>query len=262
MAYQVPQDVRTILPPLAEAIFPIDTWTKQKPPPKYDQFIPPFGSAPSVPWRPVAAAPTLMTGNFDIVRFLETLADNDRQNVALAPRWNDIKANPTKYFQNRLGLSSADWRARLGLGAGAKFGAMEPDSSNFAFVMPDTDGTPKALSRMDFYDRCWAPLKAASDVKPANSAAEWMAFRDNLRTDQFPTTVWPTANTVRSSAFIRQFTIDVLNACFGQRNAAIAANDPLWQRAALIEVGENRYRGNKYTPQQAERAVDTFSKSV
>ena len=262
MAYQVPQDVRTILPSLAEAIFPIEAWTKQKVPPKYDQLIPPLGAAPSVPWRPVAAPATLSTTNFEIVRFLEILADNDGPNIALAPRWNEIKADPTRYFKNRLGTSAATWRAERGLEpANVKFGAVDADSSNFAFVAPASDGTSTPVSRIAFYDSCWPSLKAAHDFNPP-APGGWVAFRDNLRTDQFPTSVWPTANAIRSSAFIRQFTIDVLNACLGQKNAAITANDPVWQRAVLIEAGENRYRGNKYTPQQAARAVDAFSKAL
>jgi hypothetical protein len=215
-----------------------------------------------VPWRPAGAEPTLSTASFDIVRFLEILADNDGANVAIARRWNDIKADPTKYFKNRLGQSSAQWRAgRQGLLPTTKFGAFDPDSSNFPFVTQGPDGAPKdAVSRMDFYDACWTPLVAAYQLKPPSDAAGWIAFRDNLRTDQF--SVWPTTNAIRSSAFIKQFTIDVLNACLGQRNSAITVNDPIWQRAVLIEVGENRHRGNAYSVQQAARAVDTFTKTI
>lgn len=261
MPYQIPQNVRTILPPLAEAALPVETWTKQKAPPRYDQFIPGLGS---VPWRPVGADPTLSTASFEIVRFLEILADNDDENIALAPRWNAIKADPTKYFQNRLGQPAAQWRAgRKGLLATTtKFGAFDPDSSNFAFVLQAPDGTSKAVSRVDFYDPCWAPLAAAYQFKPPSNAAGWTAFRDNLRTDQFPDSVWPKSSAVKSSAFIRQFTIDVLRACLSQKNGAIAGGDPVVQRAVLIEAGENRFRGNQYTVQQAARAVDTFKNTI
>lgn len=260
MAYQIPQNVRAILQPLAEAVFPVQSWTKQKAPPKYDQLIPAVASAP---WRPVAADPTLSTASFEIVRFLEILADNDSGNVALAPRWNAIRADATKFFQNRLGQSAAQWRAgRAGLLPDAKFGAFEPDSSNFAFVVQAADGTLKAVSRADFYDPCWVPLAAAYQFKPPGDTASWIAFRDNLRTDQFPDSIWPTASAVKSSAFLRQFTIDVLRACLGQRNDAITNPDPILQRAVLIEAGENRNRGNKYTVQQAARAVGTFTNSI
>jgi hypothetical protein len=259
MPYQIPQNVRTILPALAEAVFAVQAWTKQKPPPKFDQFIPALGS---VPWRPVAADPTLGTASFDVVRFLEILADNDGANVALAPRWNAIKADPTKYFKTRSGQSPAQWRAgRGGLAPSAKFGAFDPDSNNFAFVTQASDGTPKdAVSRTDFYNLCWTPLVAAYELKPPSDTVSWIAFRDNLRSDQ--NAAWPTSNAVRSSAFIRQFTIDVLNACLGQKNGAIAAKDPIWQRAVLIEVGENRHRGNCYTVEQAAQAVATFTKAI
>ncbi len=259
MSYQIPQSVRTILPALAEAVFPVLGWTKQKPPPKYDQFVP---RLVSVPWRPVAADPTLIA--FEIVRFLEILADNDGVNEALAPRWNAIKADPTKYFQSPSGQSPAEWRAgRAGLRPDSKFGAFDPDSSNFAFVTPSADGKMlKALSRKDFYDPCWTPLAAAYQFKPPGDPPGWIAFRDNLRTNQFPDSVWPASSTIKSPAFIRQFTLDVLRACLGQRNGAMTASDPILQRAVLIEAGENRHRGNAYTEQQADQAVATFTSGI
>jgi hypothetical protein len=262
MAYQITQSVRTILPALAEAVLPVQGWTRQKPPPKYDQFVP---GLVSVPWRPVAADPTLSTATFEIVRFLEILADDDGVSEALAPRWNAIKADPTKYFQSPSGQSPAQWRAgRAGLRPDdARFGAFDPDSSNFAFVAPSADGKKlTALSRKEFYDPCWTPLAAAYQFKPPGDPAGWAAFRDNLRTNQFPDSAWPTSSTIKSSAFIRQFTFDVLRACLGQRNHAMTASDPILQRAALIEAGENRYRGNAYTEQQAGQAVATFTNSI
>ena len=260
MAYQVPQNVRTLLPLLAETVFAVEAWTKSKPPPRYDQLTP---KVPSVPWRPVAASPVLSTAAFEIIRFLEIFIDNDTEGVALARRWNEINSDPTKYFQSSSGLSSADWRrGREGLEpSAAKFGAFYPESSNFSFVTQSPEGAPKdALSRMDFYDSCWEPLLKAYQFKQPGDPAAWSAFRDNLRTDQFAD--WPISKPVRSSAFIRQFTVDVLNACVGQRNGAIAAGDPLLQRAVLIELGENRHVGNKYTEQQAAQAVDNFIKAI
>jgi len=259
MPYQVPQSVRTIIPPLAEAVLAVQAWIKPKAPPRYDQFIPKLGS---VPWRPGAAEPMLSTANFEIVRYLELLVDGDGENVALAPRWNTIKADPTKFFQSRSGLPAADWRrGRQGLAPGAKFGAFDPDSSNFAFVGQESGGPLKAMSRMEFYEACWGPLTDALQFKPPSDAAGWVAFRDNLRTDQF-TVNWPTSKVVKSSAFIRQFTLDVLRACLGQRNDAITAKDPVWQRAVLIEVGENRRPDDPYTVQDAGQAVGTFTNAI
>jgi hypothetical protein len=273
MSYKVPDDVRTILPPLAEAVLPIQAWAKQKSPPRYDQLIPgleppkydkPLAPIGSVPWRPVAADPTLGTGSFDIVRFLEILADEDKDSGELAPRWNAIKSEPTKYFQNRLGITAAQWRAeREGLEKNAKFGVFDPDSSNFAFVGqdgPDDKKTPKVLSRIEFYDKCWPLLAKAYWVKPPGDAAAWIAFRDNLRTDQF-VEAWPAKETVKSSVFIKQFTVEVLRACLGQRNKAVT-KDAIWQQAVLIEVGENRHVGNAYSVQQAAQSVNTFTNAV
>jgi hypothetical protein len=55
----------------------------------------------------------------------------------------------------------------------------------------------------------------------------------------------------------------VLRACLGQKNGAITASNPfLWERAVLIEIGENRHVGNAYTVQQADQAVATFVKTI
>jgi len=214
MSYQIPQNVSPILTGLAEAIFPIGAWIKQKPVPKLDQLIPSVGA---VPWRSAGGAPTLSTSTFEIAKFLEFLIANDRENVLLAPRWNAIRTDPGRFFKNREGKSIAQWRAERQLPQ-AKFGVFEPDSDNFAFVTQAPDGSLNAVSRMDFYDTCWKPLAAAYQSAPPNDPASWVAFRDKLRTDQF--VVWPTAP-VRSSAFLRQFTLDVLTACLGQRNPAL-----------------------------------------
>ena len=260
MAYQIPQDVRGIIPSLAEAIFPVQAWMKQKTPPRYDQFIP---AIPSVSWRPVAADPVLSTANFEIIGFLELLVDTDNESAALASRWNDIKAAPTKYFQNRLGQTPSEWRkGRAGLKADdARFGAFDPDSNNFAFVGQGTGGVGKAMSRMEFYDACWKPLAAAYTFKKPTDPAAWVAFRDNLRTDQF-IEPWPTSLVVKSSSFIRQFTLDLLRACLGQRNGAITSKDPLLPRAVLIELGENRQIDHRFKVQEAGRAVATFTNTI
>lgn len=259
MAYKIPQNVRTILESLAEAVLPLEAWTRQKSPPRYDQLIPPLAS---VPWRPAEAEPTLSTRKLEVVNFLAQLIDDDitsddkTTSETLAPRWRAIKADPTKYFKSPSGQSAAEWRAgRQDLIAAAKFGAFDADSSNFAFVTLAPDGTAKdAVSRREFYEACWDPLVAAYQLNPPKDAASWASFRDDLRADKFA--VWPPTKAVRSSAFIKQFTVDVLRACLSQKNGAITASNPfLWERAVLIEIGENRRVGNAYTVQQAAQAV-------
>jgi len=204
----------------------------------------------------------LSMAKMDIARYLELLIDHDSLNDALAPRWRDIKADPLKYFRSYSGLSANEWRARRdGLSAAAMFGAFDPESSNFAFVTLAPDGKPKdAVSCKDFYVACWSNLVASFHAKSPTDAVGWARFRDDLRNDLIPE--WPTANPVRSSLFIRQFSIDVLTASLGQRNDVIAQDDPLLERAALIEIGENRHQGNSYTVQQAEAAVDTFVRTI
>jgi hypothetical protein len=260
MPYEIPQDVRPILEKLAEFVLPIQDWINQpgKVVPRYDQFIPPLNG---VPWRPVGVPPTLGVGLMNIVEYLEMQADNDSANEALAPRWRQIKATPTLFFKSRTGQSGADWRAgRAGLSATAQFGAFDPTSNNFAFFSLDQNGKPKdALSRKEFYDKCWDPLVKAFKAAPPSDTQSWSAFLDKLRTDQLA--AWPTSQDIRSSSFIRQFTIDLLIASLGQKNKAIGEADPVWQRAVLIEVGENRHPGNRYSVQDADQAVQTFVKA-
>jgi hypothetical protein len=195
----------------------------------------------------------------EVADYLELLIDASEE--ALADRWSELKANPTKFFQSRSGQSAADWRAgRKGLNSAAKFGAFDPTSSNFAFLSGRAaDGTPKeAVSRREFYDACWPLLIATYESKPPNDVKSWNDFRDALRGDS--SAPWAPTNPIKSSTFVTQFTLDVLRACLGQRNAAL--KDPAWQRAVLIEVGENRYPKNAYTVEQAKAAVDAFLKLI
>lgn len=249
MPYQIPPKAEPIVEGLAEAIFPINFWLGVKGPPPNDRFIPPLTNVPS----------RLSTAKMEVAEFLELLIDASEE--ALAHRWRDLKARPTKFFQSRTGQSAADWRAgRKGLNAAAKFGAFDPTSNNFAFSSGTApDGTPKeTVSRREFYDACWPTLIATYESKPPNDSVSWNAFRDLLRSDQ--SALWPPTTPIKSSAFVTQFTIDVLRACLGQRNAAI--RDPMGQRAVLIEVGENRYPRNAYTVADAKEAVDGFLKLI
>jgi hypothetical protein len=259
MSYQVPQNIRAILEPLAEAVFPLGIWSAQKNSPKYDQFIPALSS---VPWRSGGATSTLTTAGLKPVSFLELLVDNDAANDALASRWRLIKADPSKFFQSRSGQAMADWRAgRNNLSPSAMFSPFEPDSNNFAvfFTLPDKSRSP--VSRQEFYEACWEPLSAAFQSTQPDSPDKWGAFAMKLWNDQF-VVEWPSTNPVASSIFTNQFTTDVLNGCLNQKNTAIASDDPILQRAVLIEVGENRTPNNRYTPQQAAQAIDTFVKTI
>ena len=249
MPYQIPPKAVPIVEGLAEAVLPISLWIGQKIPVPNDRFIPPLTDVPS----------QLSTAKMKVADYLELLIDASEE--ALADRWSELKANPTKFFQSRSGQSAADWRAgRKGLNTAAKFGAFDPTSSNFAFVSGTAaDGTPKeAVSRREFYDACWPLLIAAYGAKPPNDVKSWNDFRDALRGNT--SAPWPATNPIKSSAFVTQFTLDVLRACLGQRNAAL--KDPALQRAVLIEVGENRYPKNAYTVEEAKAAVDAFLKLI
>lgn len=260
MPYEIPQTVRPILEKLAEFVLPIQDWLKQpnKRPPRYDQFITPLNG---VPWRPGGGAPTLGVGDMKIVKYLEMQVENDAANEALAPRWQQIKARPTRFFRSRTGQTADAWRAsRDSLNATAQFGAFDPTSSNFAFFTQDQNGNPKdAISRKTFYEACWVPLgDAYKEASPANPQS-WSAFLDGLRANSLA--AWPLTRDIRSSLFVRQLTIDLLVASLGQNNKAMIQNDPIWQRAVLIEVGENRHPNHSYTVQDAAQAIQNFRKT-
>ena len=259
MSYRIPKHVREVLDPLAEAVLPIAAWVAHKSSPRLDVFIPPLNA---LPWRPAEGSPTLSIKAMGVVKFVEWLIDHDAVDEHLAPHWRALRADALAGFQTRGGKNAAAWRAgRHGLNANARFGAFEPDSSNFAFVTVNADGTPKdAVSRKEFYGLCWGPLAASYDANPPTDDASWIAFREKLRADQLPT--WPVASAVRSSAFIIQFTIDVLYACLGQKNPAIANKAALWQRGVLTELGENRAPKNRYTTKEAAQAVIDFQKVI
>jgi len=260
MPYQIPDIVRSILEPLAEAVFPIGAWTAQKQAPKFNEFIPPIAS---VPWRATGSPPSLSTTNFAVVKYLELMIDSDSENEALAPRWQQIKANPASFFKTHTGQPMSDWRAsRKGLDPSAKFAPFDADSNNFAFWIAAADGSRDPVSRRQFYEACWEPLEAAyRSVMPADPI-QWTDFSTKLlANNQFPGE-WPTNKSVSSAAFTVQFTIDTLTACLGQKNPAIAASDPLWQRAVLIEIGENRHPDYPYGVPEAEKAVDTFVNTI
>lgn len=258
MAYQVPATVRPVLMRLAEVVLPIQDWVSQKPVPVTSEFIPALGS---LPWRPQGASPSLSVDDFDIVSYLEYRAGQDEPLAAVARRWRQVRANPTAFFKTRTGEAAAAWRARrTNLNPGTRFGAFEPASSNFAFFDQDAQGSVKdALSREEFYDACWGPLEAASKASNPSEQGGWSNFVSGLRTDTIP--AWPTTSAIRSSLFLRQFTVDLLVATLGQKNPAANAKGPVFPRAVLIEAGENRAPNNRYTTAEAAMAVQHF-KSV
>lgn len=261
MAYQIPASIRPILVRLAEIILPIHDWIGQagKLPPKYAEFIPALAN---VPWRPAGAPPSLSISDFDIVEFLEYRAELAESLEPLAARWRVVRANPVAFFKARTGEQAAAWRARrTNLNPATRFGAFDPISNNFAFFTQDTQGNPKdAISREGFYDACWGPLEDAYKASNPTDTNGWSTFVNGLRTDGIQ--AWPTTKDIHSSLFVRQFTIDVLNAALGQKNPAASAKGPLWPRAVLIETGENRKPDNRYTVAEAATAVQHFKSLI
>jgi len=261
LAYQIPAIIRPILAPLADVILPIHDWISQagKPAPQYAEFIPTFAD---VPWRPAGAAPTLSISDFDIAGYLEYLAEQDQALEPLAARWREVRANPTAFFKARTGEQAAAWRARrANLNPATRFGAFEPASNNFAFFTQDGQGNAKdAISRKGFYDASWGPLEDAYKASNPTDANGWSNFVNGLRTNGIQ--AWPTTKDIRSSLFVRQFTIDVLNATLGQKNPAADAKGPLWPRAVLIETGENRKPNTAYTVAEAATAVQHFKSLI
>jgi hypothetical protein len=226
----IPDDLLAALGNLATAIFRLDDWIKD--PAKY---VPPN---PDLPWR--ADGQTLTpekTGAIDFFAELLRISSGDDD---LGARWGALLADPLKF-------SPIDdvrgWRRRRGLDEAAKFGVVQ--AANVWLV--DQAGMP--TSRRSFYAACWTPLRAAIAAAPPASDADWRGLTDVLLGDRHA--AWPPATWPKSSAFIVQFAADMLNGMLGQRSPAA----PPWREALLIELGEYRRVGNKYSPEDAAASV-------
>lgn len=250
MSYQIPAPYRIAVTQLAENLLPIAAWLNGKSySPSAATLMPP--EAP-LPWR-APDQPPLSFASLEILRGFELGFDDDEENIALAPRWQMLQASPLALF-HPAGVSAGAWRAARGLQAVARFGPFEGKNPNMAYIVHGPQDTPAPVTRAQWYAQSWPLLAAAYGEAHPILAADWGAFIGKLWGDSAQG--WPgTDAPVKSSEFCERFLIDLLVPCLGQHNRALTGRDPLWQRALLIEVGENRHTGNEYTPSQTAYAV-------
>lgn len=249
MAYQLPHDLRDPIASLIEAIFPIEAWVATKPLPDPASLIPPL---PSLPWR---EGPTkLSTRSMKVLRTFEMMFDDEIADEPLSRRWQMVKANPLAFFNPTSG-TAAEWRTARGLKE-PRFGPFEGKETNFPYRIPTPDGKDICpVSRDEYYRVCWDPLRSvvAGAAKPVN----WEDLVKNLKGDaciEWPANA-PDRLPVASSLFVKRLSIDILITCLGQRNVPLVPLGASWQRAVLIEAGENRHIGNEYGTGKTSQAV-------
>ena len=257
METHLTQELRDVLTRFANAVLPLEAWLadpNKKPPPAV-ALIP---RVAKLPWRPENGAALLSIESTAVMSFFDELFDKDSGNEALSGRWLLLKANPLTYFQPKHG-TAASWRGARNLGAVAKFGAFDGESSNSPYIITTSDGSKAPVSRQVFYAACWDPL-LTSVMGSAPSAStdldkiDWPAFARLLLADGSPIT-WPTSNRVSSRDFVKRFASDLLTACLGLRNSALDGKEPIWKRAVLVEASENRHVGNEYSNVDVSNAV-------
>lgn len=218
----------------ANGFIPLDAWVNKA-----------FNPSPSSPWRNGERldAQALRLPDFFDRLLRETSGDAD-----LKARWDSFAAVPLRSCPI---TDVAAWRQNRGL---------DPQPV-FAITMSDavlTDVETREISRADFYGVYWAPLAAAY------AAADMAALADGQAVDEADFVArlladtnrfWPLYNSWKSSRFAKQFVKDVLYCYLGLRGLA---PEP-WAEAVLIELGEGRRVGNKYSSADASSAVDHFN---
>jgi hypothetical protein len=257
----LPSDVWEVLRRLANAVLPLDAMAANDPP-RPVAFIPRIGS---MPWRPSGKPPTLNSAVVASLENFDELFGHDAPNEVLSGRWLMLKANPLAYFRPAHG-TAGDWRAVRSLNPVAKFGVCDGDSGNMPYLVTEQDGSKSPVSRKVFYAACWDPLLitvgGASPSGVCNlDTINWVDMANRMLGNQLPGT-WPTASRVPSRDFVQRFTIDLLIGCLGQRNRMLDKQDPLWQRATLIEASENRHIGNRYSVKDVDDAVAALKKAL
>jgi hypothetical protein len=229
--------LREILAHLAEGLFPLAQWIKDKD----TRFPPPL---PDAPWR--QAGHSLAPNDTGAIDFFAELLQETAGDTQLLARWQEVGANPLRFSPLD---NPQDWRAQRGL-ADARFGIVESDD----VLNLVSGGSRVPISRQTFYPPYWPLLKQAAAAANPQGVDQWASFAAQLFTDTCP--VWPAGPPLSSSLFAVQFARDLLYAMMGMRNQA-PAGDP-WTQALLIELGETRRTGNHFTPEDVASAVEAF----
>jgi len=232
-------DIREILESLAEGLFPLRKWLEERDkegrhydPPERD-----------LPWRGKGGYSLTPKDLGAIDFFVQRLLVASPADAELLKRWNAVAAVPLRYSPL---ADAAAWRAARKLDKDPQFGIIE--SGN---VLVDAAKNP--VLRPAFYAPYWPLLAAAfRDIHPQN-LEERIAWAESLWTDTCA--AWPNGQPLRSSVLVKQFGRDLLYAMMNMQNPA---GSP-WREALLIELGERRRVGNRYTAGDAEQAVIEFA---
>lgn len=231
--------MREILEHLTEGLFPLSKWLEERDkegrhydPPERD-----------LPWRSKTGYSLTPKDLGAIDFFVERLLVASPADAELLKRWNQVAADPLRYSPLE---DVKDWRAARKLDKDPQFGVIA--SGN---VLIDAAGNP--VLRATFYAPYWPLLAAAFETVRPQTLEQWIAFADSLGTDTC--SGWPDGQPLRSSVFLIQFGRDLLYAMMNMQNPV---NSP-WREALLIELGERRRVGNRYTAADAEQAVIEFA---
>jgi len=226
-------ELRDILDNLATGLFGLDAWVRGP-----NKYTPPNTE---LPWR--APGHVFKPSDLGVIPLFENLLRESSGDDDLGVRWDAITADPLK--ASPLPDAKA-WRKNRALGD-PKFGIVK--SGNVWL----TNANGSVISRATFYAACWQPLLTVVHAKNPANDADWAALAADLFNNNVPQ--WPTTQQPTSAAFTVQFTSDMLYAMLGQRNNPQFDG---WQRALLVELGEYRRPGNRYTRDNTDAAVDTF----
>jgi len=230
-------DLRDILGNLAGGLFDLATWLNSQ-----GKYKPPLPQQ-DMPWRVLGHKFTPL--DIGVIPFFEGLLLEASGEDDLLSRWAEVSANPLQFCTLD---NAAGWRANRGLTNPPQFGIAR--SANVLIL----DSTGRPVSRRKFYDGCWPVLKVVVGARQKTGPVDWALLANDLATDQ--ASEWSTTGNPSSSAFVRQFTCDLLYAMLGMRNPV---GLPM-QYALLAELGEFRRAGNAYEPKDAANGVTQLQK--
>jgi hypothetical protein len=226
--------MKVVVNRLADGFLPLADWVRTK------KYVP----DPTVPWR---KENSLSAETLAFAEFLEMILRETSWNSDLKSRWDNFAADPL----GRCPIANVDeWRANRGLAANPAFAITSSD-----ILVGDVE--TREISRLDFYRPYWPLLNDAYSAADATAAAtgtpvDEAKFAKDLYTDS--NAYWPEPVNWPSGRFCKQFVKDVLYCYLGLRGLA----DAPYAEAVLLELGEVRRVGNRYTSQDAANAVTLF----
>jgi hypothetical protein len=238
-------ELRTILENLADGLFPLTDWLKQK-----DIRYPHLIQA-NLPWR---VKGTLSPKDLNVIDFFAALLQETPEEAKVLERWKEVEEDALKFSPVE---NPQVWRSARGLEAKARFDIVESEN-----ILSNPDGKP--TSRLRFYALYWPLLKTAVQVRNPQDAEAWKALTNDLFMDKCIEQEWSTQEP-KSSGFIKQFGSDLLYVMMDMRNYNPEHPEDSasqYQVALLTELGESRRVGNKYTSADVQRAREVLQAKI